>query len=382
MTVSLATLLVQQTKEEIYEYALGVATALGLPVTSWRAGDPTRSLFQLEAELLEALESTVAGYISSGFLDYAEGQWLEVLAEQVFGVTVAPATYASTTVTLTNAGGGVYTIDVGDLTLKNTTSGATYRNTTGGTLSAGGTLDITVEAEEAGADFSAAAGEIDDLVTTLLGVTCINATAAIGTDKQSESTTRQQCRDKLDSLSPNGPSGAYTYVARNSELTGTTAVTRARAFGNSTTGVVSVYVAGSSGAVAAPDVALVEDAIATWATPLCITANVASAAAVTVDVTYELWIYQSVNKTTTEIEDEVEDALGDMFASREIGGDIIPPATTGSLYKSLIESTIRGLYPEAFRVSVTTPAGDTALTNSQVAALGTVTATVNLVEDP
>jgi uncharacterized phage protein gp47/JayE len=382
MTISLASLLVQQTKEEIYEYALAVATALELPVTSWRAGDPTRALFQLEAELIEALESVVAGYIASGFLDHAEGDWLEVLAEQVFGVTVSPASYASTTVTLTNAGGGVYTIDAGDLVLKNTTSGATYRNTTGGTLSAGGTLDIAVEAEEAGADFSAAAGEIDDLVTTLLGVTCTNATAAIGTDKQSESTTRQQCRDKLDSLSPNGPAGAYTYVARNSELTGTTAVTRARAYGDSTTGVVNVYVAGSSGAVAAPDVALVEDAIATWATPICITANVASASAVTVAVTYELWVYQSVNKTTAEIEEDVEDALGDMFAAREIGGDIIPPADTGSLYKSLIESTIRGLYPEAFRVSVTTPAGDTALTNSQVAVLGTVTATINLVEDP
>jgi hypothetical protein len=54
------------------------------------------------------------------------------------------------------------------------------------------------------------------------------------------------------------------------------------------------------------------------------------------------------------------------------------------MFKSLIESTIRGVYPDdCFRVSVSAPAGDTALTNAQVAALGTVTATaVNFVSDP
>lgn len=382
MAISLASQLIQETKAAIYAKALEVATSIGLPVSSWRPGDPTRALFQLEAQLLESLEAVVVGFISSGFLDYAEGTWLEILADQVFGVTVPDATYASTTVTLTNAGGGVYEIDAGDVTVKNSTSGKTYRNTTGGILSGGGTLDLTFVADEAGSDSSSSAGEIDELVTTLLGVTCSNATAAVGTDRQSDATTRQQCRDKIDSLSPNGAKGAYAYVARNSELTGTTAVTRVRVYPDSDTGEVELYIAGPSGAVSSGVVTAVEDAVATYCTPLCITPIVASASAVTVPVTYTLWVYESANKTSSEIQEEVEAALEDMFAEREIGGDIIPPALTGYLYKSLIESTIRSTFGEAFRVTVSAPAADVSLGNDEVAVLGTVTPTINIVEAP
>lgn len=381
MAIPLINLLVQETKETIYEYAIGVAQSLGLPVTSWQPGDPTRSLFHVEAELLATLEEVVSNFIKAGFLDYATGVWLKILAEQVYGVTVPEASYATTTVTLSNGGGGLYAIEPGDLTLKSTLTGKTYRNTTGGTINPGPgtTLDVVVVAEEAGSSASAGAGEIDALVTTLLGVTCSNATAAIGIDEQPESVTRQQCRDRLGALSPNGPRDAYAYVARNATLTGTNGVTRVRVVGENDTGVVLIYLAGPSGGVSSGDRALVEDAIVKWATPLCVTPTVIAATNVTVPVTYALWCYDSVNLTAAEVEAAVETALQNLFASSQIGGDIIPPATTGALYHSLIESTIRGVYPEIFRVTLSAPAGDTALDNEEVAVLGTVTATVNIV---
>lgn len=387
MTVSLATLLVQETKEAIYSTALGVATALGLPVSTWQAGDPTRSLYHVESEMIATLEAVVVGFVQSGFLDYATGDWLTILADQVYGVTRPTATYASTDVLLTNAGGGVYTIAAGDLTFKNTDSGMTYRNTSGGTLVAkvgatDGELTVSVVADEPGTESNAAAGEIDSLVTTLLGVTCSNAVAAAGTDEQDDATTRIQCRERLGRLSPNGPKEAYNDVARDSALTGTTVVTRVRTYADSDTGDVTVYLAGASGAVTEPDRLLVEDAILEWATPLTITPTVLSVANVVVPITYELWLYKSCNATAAEVEDAVEAALTTMFAARPIGGDIIAPAVTGSLYRTMIESTIRSVYSQAFRVSVTSPAGDTALTNGQVAALGAITPVVNLVVDP
>lgn len=384
MTVSLATLLVQETKAAIYNTAIGVARALGLPVSSWQAGDPTRSLYHLESELLARLEVVVVGYIQSGFLDYATGDWLKVKADQDFGVTVPEATYATTDVTLTNTSTNYFPdIEAGDVVVRNSTTGKTYTCTTGGTLASGvgETLTLTVVADEAGSDSSAAAGEIDELVTTMTGVTVTNASAAVGTDEQDAAVTRQQCRDRLGRLSPNGPKEAYSDVARDSELTGTTAVTRVRAFPDSDTGDVLIYLAGPSGAVAEADRALVEDAILTWATPLCITPTVASVAAVAIDITYEAWVYKSKNKTAAEIAEDVEAALEQMFAAAPIGGDIIPPAESGSMYLSLIESTIRSA-AQAFRVTLSAPSGDTALTNGQVAAVGTVTATVNLVVDP
>lgn len=384
MPVSLASLLIQETKDAIYATALSIAAAVGLPVSSWQAGDPTRSLYHLEAETLSSLESVVVGYISSGFLDFATGDWLKILAKQVFNVDVPPATFATTDVVLTNGGGGVYDIEPGDLTFKSSLSGKTYHNTTGGHLASGPgtTLTITVIADEAGSASSAGATEIDTLVTTLLGVTCSNATAAVGTDEQSEDTTRQQCRDKLGSLSPNGPKDAYAYVARNSALTGTSAVTRVRVFASSDTGDVTYYVAGPSGGVSGPDLAKVQAAVARWATPLCITATGFSANGVVVPVTYTVWVYKSVNKTSAEVQASILAALEQMFATRPIGGDIIPPATTGALYKSMIDSTIRGTFPQIFRESSSVPAGDTALGNGDVAVLGTVTPTVNFVDDP
>lgn len=384
MTVSLASLLVQETKEAILATALGIASAVGVPVTSWQPGDPTRSLFLVEADNLSSLESIVAGFISSGFLDYASGDWLTIGAKQRYNVDRTLATYATTTETLTNTGGGIFVIEPLDLTFKNSVTGKTYHNTTGGTLASGPgtTLDLDLEADDPGSDGSAAAGEIDTLVTTLLGVTCTNATAAVGIDEEGDDTLKQQCLDKLGSLSPNGPADAYAYVARNSDLTGVSTVSRVRVYSNSTTGGVAVYLAGPSGGILSGDVAAVNSAILTWATPLCATPTVASASPVTVNIAYTLWVYKSVNKTSAQVQADVQTALESLFASRPIGGDIIPPATTGDLYVSLLESTIRGVYPQAFRCTVTSPGADVALANNEVAVLGTLTPTIVFVNDP
>lgn len=394
--VQLSTLLAKAGKEAIYKTALFIAETVGLPVTTWQAGDPTRSLFHLESELLATLEDIVIGYVRSGFLDYAaelaeagdddsSKVWLKLLAKQVFNVDVPAATAATTDVVLTNTGKRFYPdIEAGDLTFKSTITGKTYHNTSGGTLASGpGTvLTVSVEADEVGSASTAGAGEIDTLVTgEMLGVTCTNPIAAVGTDEQAPATTVQQCRDKLGSLSPNGPKEAYAYVARNADLSGTNAVTRVRVYGDSDTGDVSVYLASGSGGVTEPVRALVEAAILKWATPICITPTVLAAVNVTVPIAYTLWLYKSVNKTVAQVAAEVQLALSNMFANRPIGGDIIPPAS-GKLYKTMIESTIRGLYPQAFRVEVTSPTLDTTIASGQVAALGAVTPTVVLVLDP
>lgn len=385
MTISLASLIVQHTKAQIYTYALGIANAVGLPVTSWQPGDPTRSEFHVESEFLEQLEAIVVDYIRSRFLDLATGTWLKVKAEQDYGVIVPEAKFATTDVVMTNASGFLYPdIKAGDLIVKSTVSGKTYTNTTGGTLASGPatTLTITVVADEAGSDSSAGAGEIDDMVTQLEGVTCTNPLAAIGVDEQDEQTTRQQCRDRLGRLSPNGPKEAYNDVARDPLLSGTSAVTRVRSYGDSDAGDVTVYLAGPGGGVAEVDRALVEAAELVWATPLCITPTVLATTNVVVAITYELWVYKSVNKTADEVKAAVVTALERMFAARPIGGDIIAPATTGVLAASLITSTIDATFPQIFRVALALPSGDTSLTNGQTAALGAITGTVNIVKDP
>jgi phage-related baseplate assembly protein len=379
--LTLSSLFTRATKTQIYQTGLDVATSLSLPVTSWLAGDPTRSLYHYLAEILDVLEGNVVEYLKAGFLDYAEGDWLTVLAYEVYNVTRVEATYAETSVTLTNGGGGIYVIEAGDLTFSNTTTGKTYHNTSGGTLSAMGALDVDVTADEAGSDSSAAAAEIDALVTVLLGVTCSNATAAVGIDEEGDDSVKSRCRDKLGALSPNGPADAYDSVAKDSELTGTTAITRTRTIADSETGDVTVYLAGPSGAVSEENRALVETALLTYATPLTVTLTVLSATNVDIDITYEIWVYSSVGETEADIESAIEEALIAAFRERPIGGDVID-TETGRIYLSWIESKIRETFDEIFRVEVTVPAGDTDLAISEVAAVGTVTPTVNFVDDP
>jgi len=386
VTVTLANLLVRTTKTALYETALSIASSLGLPVSSWQAGDPTRSLYHVEAELFEKLEEWAVGAISAHFLEEADGEWLKYGAKQRFNVDVPDATYATTDVTLTNASGYVYELAAGDLTFKNTDTGKTYHNTTGGSLAArvgivNGTLDVTVVADDAGSDSTAAVGDIDALVTALSGVTCANAVAAVGVDEQDPATTVAQCLAKLDAIST--MKGAYDYVARNPLLAGTSACTRVRTYTSTTdTGDVTVYCAGPAGGVTEADRILIEAGIVKYATPLCITPTVLAAANVTVPVTYTKHIYASSNKTAAEVAADDSDALLALFAGLDIGGDIIPPSDTGSVYQSLILSTILSAHPESIRVVMTLPAGDTALTNGQVAALGTVTATIVIVVDP
>lgn len=382
---TLASLLIEETKAQIYARGLALATSLGLPVTSWVTGDPTRSLYHFVSEILSILEPNVAGFIASGFLEHAEDDWLTLLAKQFYNVDRVEATYANAVVTLTNGGGGLYVIDVGDVTLKSSTSGKTYTNTSGGTLASGPatTLDLDFTADEAGADSSALATEIDEIVTSMLGVTCSNALAAVGLDAELAESVRERCRAKLGTLSATGPRDAYDFVVRDSDLTGVTDITRSRTIADSTTGDVTVYVAGPSGAVAGASVTAAQAAVEEWAAPLCVTPTVANCSAVAVAVTYTLWLYDSVGETASDIEDAVAASLEAMFAARPIGGDIIAPATTGKLYQSLIASTIRETYPShAFRVTVTAPSGDTSLAINEVAALGTVTATITLESAP
>jgi len=392
MTVpTLADLLARSTLTEIYNLGITVARGLGLPVDSWIDGDATKSLYWYMAEELDSLEVIVVGYISSGFLDFAAADparypWLVRLADQMYGYTADEAISASTEVELTNAAGATYTTNdlaAGNLTFENTVTGVTYTNSTGPVPSVpllpfpgpGNTVLMTVAANEAGSNGSAGAGDIA-LQTALPGVTATNATAAIGTDDETAQSIVAGARAKLGPLSPSGPKDAYDSIATDAEKTGEAGVTRSRTYHDSTTGDVTQYYAGPSGAVSGPEVTAVNAAIANWATPLCITHTGASAANISQAVTYELWLYDSVGMTDSEVEAVVLTALQELFVVRPIGGDIKAAVGTGKIYQSMIEGTIRALFPGHFvDVDLTVPAIDTAVGINEVPVLGVVTAT-------
>ena len=363
--IPLSALIPIVTKEQIYARALWIADKVGLPTTSWQPGDPTRSLYHVLAESLAILEKVASRYVASGFLDLAaaleDPKWLRLLAHQQYGYVAREATFAVATVRLTNEAGGLNVFAPGDITFRASTTGKTYRNTSGGTLEPWlglpfpkPTLDVEVEAEEPGSESSAGVGEIDELVTNYLGVSVQNITAAVGLDAESNKSIVAGCRAKLMSLSPMGPAKAYEFVALNSDLTGTVNVTRCRVNAINPNGTVDVIIAGT-GVATEDDRVAVENAVLRWATPLCITPSVRLATKLDVNVIASVYVHDRVNATDVDIIDKISRYLGSVVSDVPIGGNGSP----GALHRALLIATIQKSFPEAiFDVKLSEPPSD------------------------
>lgn len=376
-SVDLLSLIVVETRQRIFDRMVTIADSLGLDTESWQPGDPTRATLYADAGVLETLEAGTAEAIRGGFLRLARGAWKKLVAYHVYNVEPEEARHATCSVALTNASTTNYgTLEAGDVIVRNSTTGATYRNTTGGSLGGLGSLALDVEAEDPGSDGTSGVGDIDELVTALPGVTVTNTTAAIGVDEESPAALEARCLAKLGSLSPNGPSGAYEYVATTRSLNGGAAVDRVAVVdSDADDGECTVYVAGPAGAVSGGDVTLVEDALETLAIPIGFRANVASATGVTVNVTCTVYVYDTIGRDASELEAELEDLLTTTIGARPIGGD-----EGGFLYGSFLVSTLlSAVAPHGYRVS---SIADTALTSAQVAVPGTMAVTVTVVGGP
>jgi len=388
MSYTLAELTEAMTADEVEAAIYAAVEARGAKTTAWKPGAVVRTLIAGVSIVLAAFSELAALVAAGGFLELAEGDWLTLLAEYVFGVERIGATFATGTVTLTNTSATPYSGGADDLIVQNSTTGATYRSTEAWSLDAAeganDEIDVAVRAVEAGSDSTSPATDIDALVTTLSGVTVSNAAALTGTDEELDAALRTRCLERTGALSPNGPSDAYGYAARNAEDAdgASIGVTRVatEAVGD---GTINVWVATASGEVTgtasnpATDLGAVAEAIYEQAEPLGIEAVVDTATALTVPVTYELWIYTSAGLTESEVEDLVEDALGALLSGTPIGGHYVDPDRY--VYLNDLISTIDAVRPEIFNVDVTSPAADVAVDADEVPVLGTVTATVNLV---
>lgn len=378
--LSVTALFAVQTAAQIFETGLQVARVIGLPVTSWRTGDPTRSLYKYLAEVLAELETVNASFIKSGFLSAAiadaeetgDNSWLRVLAWEVYGVEAPEATYATPTVTLTNTGGGFYEIDtVGALIVRASSTGKTFHNTSLGTLASGDTVTFDLIADEAGADSSVSADEIDEIVTTMLLVEIDSSTAATASDEATPQEIGTLCDVTLGALSPNGPPDAYEAVVLDSDKTGVEDITRAATEHDSPSGEVTVYLAGSAGPVAGASVTAAQAAIATWATPLTITATAVNSTPVTKDVTATV----SGDDIPAGFEDAVESALGTYFAALALGRSSGGGVVALSAIYATIHNTLVSLGASNVVVSLSLPAADDVLDPGEVAVLGVVTLT-------
>lgn len=385
-----------QAKQSIYE----VCEDLDLPTTAWKPTAVVRAIIWVVAAIIAGTSTVVSSIARMALRTYATGQYLTIHAKQWADIDRIEATFATGEVTLTNAGGGLFNVAAGDMTVQNSSTGKTYRNDSAFTLLPSGTATVAITATESGSASTSSAGQVDTIVTTMLGVTCSNAASVVGLDAESDDALKLREDQAIDAISPNGAAGAYAAVAiaatgANGDLIG---VNRVRVNASSSTGEVTVTVATASGAVTgtagnpATDLGAVNLAIQTTCVPLGIAScTVQSASAKTIAVTYTVWIYTTAGLTEAQVKTYAEAALTKYISTRPIAGDVIAPATTGYVYKNLLEATIKGMKSDLLddataksisdqilKVTVSLPASDTALTATEVAVTGALTGTVHL----
>lgn len=379
--LSLNDLITPLTKEQVQASIYDVLGIVGVNTTTWKPGAVVRTMIAGTSIVIAGFSSLTAAIARSGFLELAEGDWLTLVARHVYAVEREEATFAEGEITLTNAGGGSFTLDPDDLVVSNPTTGKSYRNTLPFSLGALATITIPIRAIETGSASTSSPNTITEVETTLLGVTCTNAAAVVGRDAEQDPALRARCSEKLGALSPNGPWDAYSYAARNAKRPDGTSigVTRVKiskdGFGN-----VTVYCATASGAVTgsisnpATDLGIVDSEIQQKAAPLAVTANAASASPLSIPITYSVWMRNTSGLTTQQIADSISAKLTAFMAGQPIGGNVIG-ADPGKVFHDAIRTTIGSARPEIFHVVVTAPAADVVLTLNQVPVLGTLTAT-------
>lgn len=343
--IAVAALIVKQTAAEILATGLEVATAIGLPVTTWRTGDPTRSLYKYLARVLESLEDQNSSFINAGFLSSAAGEWLRVVAKDVYGVDAIEATYATPFVTLTNTGNKQYTLDAGDLVARASTTGKTYHSTQAGSWVAGTELTIAFVADEAGSGSSCGLNDVDELVTTFLGLTITGSTASIASDDQDDESLRQTCEDTRGTLGVAGPADGYNAVVKNPELTGNSEITRAETFADDDEFRVTVYVAGASGPVSPAALAAAQDAVEQWATPLCVRPTIANATALPTGLLADF----SGPRLPPSFQSDAAAAWSELVTQHRIGQ---------TLTRSTINQALRNAVPEATNLVIIAPPDD------------------------
>jgi uncharacterized phage protein gp47/JayE len=350
--ISFSDLLTPKTLEDWKRSILNVATLVGLKTQNWAEGGYTRTLLALFAQLYTTAGDVVRLIAASGFLDTAEGEWLTLLAKNLFNVERIEATFAKAAngLTLTNGGGGLYVFEAGDIIVAHNVTGKTYRNTSGGTLSPGigQTLTLDLEAEEAGSDSNAGIGTVTVLVTTFLGVTCTNGVALAGLAEEADDALRQRCRDSLALLSLGGIKRAYEFIAKSAVREDETAVgvTRVKVMPAPGDGTVEIFIASASGSVAVDDVAVVQADFDELVTPYGLDATAVSATNLSVTAPCEIWIPATLGLAEADAQQAVFDALEAYVQTLPIGGIVITPATGKVYWRALlgiIENSIPGM---------------------------------------
>lgn len=324
----------------------------------------------------------------------ASDPYLRVIASECFSLPPKNKTFATTTITLSNASNSFYgPYAIGQFVARNSNTKKLYSNTAAiGTIPSGTVgLLIDIIAIEAGGESSALPNEITELETSLTGVTITNPAAAIAQDQETGEALNGRIDAKIGSLGTPGARGwatgatdtSFEAVAKNGpeDLGGCPRddgslidVTRTQVLRDDLTGDITLYLADDDGPLLTTDVDIVRPVVQLYTEWLGLTVAVENSTLVTVTFDGVLTISaKGVAATDTAI-------LAAAQASLTAAGRIlqIGEGPTLDYGRDAILDAGNASNATAFRLRslvLSAPVADTVLADGEVASLvlGTIT---------
>lgn len=300
-----------QSKSTILSTLLGFLSLKGYPVSSWVTGMVSKDLSEFVAAFLSDLTNRVVQIAKGGYLDYAEGDWLTVLARSFYALDRAPAVAAQHYLTLTNATGGTINVTVGSLFQ---TVGGVQFSVPATSIGSGLSVVATATAVTPAASGNVALNTITQSVSSYPGLTATNAPDAFtgsslittGSDEESNELLRSRCKAKWSSIGAGGNADAWRYWALNA-VPGV--VTKVKIFPAVPGGMQVTYVvANDTGPISLTDFLTVVDYVATRC-PLTITPNALNASTSTTKPTGTVYY-----KNTTSLANAQSDVAASLLA--------------------------------------------------------------------
>lgn len=357
------------TEDQALETFLSTLETLGVPARSWRKAAGPRVFLRVAARIFSGYSSLIAAITRGGFLDYASGSWLTLLAFYVYGVSRIPATFATGKITFLNLGGGVFNEPVGQVTALWVLGKKSYINTEPVILGIGETKEFAFQAVEAGSSSSAPANQIARLETVLVNVYVANSVALVGRDEEDDETLKQRCRDRLASLSPNGPRGAYADAVRSAvRLDGSPVdINRVRVSPASSVGIVTITVAAPGGVPVPSDLTAIRLRVDTIARPDATRADVGAASSLAVVRSLTIWARSAPGLTEAMVKGPADLALIALGRDWPIGGIAKTEGGQGYLFADTVKGVVKAAHPAIFDVDGMET--DQALGGTQIAGL-------------
>lgn len=385
MSLSIDELVDELSPSEIWTLLFALADLAGLPITAMQSTEAPRSLITTLSSWASTLwNGTIRNAIRAQYGDLvvdAGRTWATFWGLSLYGEAPYEADFAQGACLLTNTKGGSWSFAPGTFFVKNSLTTKIYKNLETVTLApwpgsgAYPTQTVNFRAIEPGTGSTSSAGGIDALVTSANGVTVTNAASLVGQDEESLVDFVARARGTPALLSPNGPKAAYdTILRRTLRSDGSRiAVNRTRTRTPPGNGVVRTIVAGPSGALPASDVARLLLNTQTLVEPWGTTAQIASAA--NVSVTYAINAYARTSPTVSgpAIQAAGLAALQAHLLAAPIGGFNVLGGDDGFIYSSELAAIVSEASADVFRAD--NSSSDVVIGAEEVGVLGSGTIT-------